>query len=81
MSSSAAAPEWPSITEDHPINQLLRALPSLITAANGYNEVYGVTLDPNGSFTTKLILQKFLRANANEGQDAAGRDTRVEEQL
>ncbi|KAG7391730.1 Non-classical phosphatidylinositol transfer protein (PITP) [Phytophthora pseudosyringae] len=69
-SSTAAAPEWPAMTEDHPINQLLKALPSLIEAANGYSEVFGVTLDPSGPFTTKLILQKFLRANANEVEKA-----------
>ncbi|KAL4161274.1 Non-classical phosphatidylinositol transfer protein (PITP) [Phytophthora ramorum] len=64
--SSPAAPEWPAIVESHPINQLLKALPSLIEASSGYSEVFGVTLDPSGPFTTKLILQKFLRANAND---------------
>ncbi|KAE9047907.1 Phosphatidylinositol transfer protein [Phytophthora rubi] len=64
--STANVPEWPAIAEDHPINQLIKTLPSLIETANGYNEVYGVTLDPSGPFTTKLILQKFLRANAND---------------
>ncbi|KAG3114353.1 hypothetical protein PI124_g6848 [Phytophthora idaei] len=63
----SSALEWPAI---HPINQLLKALPSLVTAANGYNEVYGVTLDPSGPFSTKLILQKFLRANANDVEKA-----------
>ncbi|KAL3656322.1 hypothetical protein V7S43_018814 [Phytophthora oleae] len=68
--SSTAAPEWPAIAEDHPINQLLKELPSLIEAANGYKEVFGVTLDPSGPFTTKLILQKFLRANADDVEKA-----------
>ncbi|GMF16247.1 unnamed protein product [Phytophthora lilii] len=62
----SSAPQWPAIAEDHPLNQLLKALPALIKAAGGYSEVYGVTLDPSGPFHTKLILQKFLRANAND---------------
>ncbi|OWZ09739.1 Phosphatidylinositol transporter protein [Phytophthora megakarya] len=62
--------QWPAIAEDHPINQLLKALPSLIEAATGYSEVFGVTLDPSGPFTTKLVLQKFLRANANDVEKA-----------
>ncbi|RLN37665.1 hypothetical protein BBJ28_00001931 [Nothophytophthora sp. Chile5] len=64
--ASATAAEWPALAEDHPINQLLQALPELIKAADGYSEVFGITLDPSGPFTTKLILQKFLRANAND---------------
>ncbi|KAB2579956.1 Cellular retinaldehyde-binding/triple function [Lasiodiplodia theobromae] len=65
-SEAAAAPAWPEISDDHPINKLLKALPDLITGADGYNEVYGIHLDPTGPFHTKLILQKFLRANAND---------------
>ncbi|EOD47217.1 putative phosphatidylinositol transporter protein [Neofusicoccum parvum UCRNP2] len=63
--ATTAGPVWPEIPENHPINQLLKLLPDLIKDANGYSEVYGVTLDPAGPFHTKLILQKFLRANAN----------------
>jgi hypothetical protein len=64
--TATAAPEWPALAEDHPVNQLLKTLPALIEAAGGYSEVFGVTLDPRGPFTTKIIVQKFLRANAND---------------
>ncbi|KAH7045794.1 phosphatidylinositol transfer protein SFH5 [Macrophomina phaseolina] len=64
--AATGAAVWPDIAEDHPINKLLKALPDLIKAADGHNEVYGISLDPAGPFHTKLILQKFLRANAND---------------
>ncbi|KAF4322332.1 hypothetical protein BBO99_00003966 [Phytophthora kernoviae] len=70
MSSENTSTEWPAIPAEHPINQLLKYLPALIEAANGYNEVFGITLDPSGPFHTKLILQKFLRANANDVEKA-----------
>ncbi|GMF16426.1 unnamed protein product [Phytophthora fragariaefolia] len=68
--STANTPEWPVLAEDHPINQLLKTLPAFIEAGGGYSEVFGVTLDPSGPFTTKLVLQKFLRANANDVEKA-----------
>lgn len=69
--AAASAPGvWPEIAEEHPINKLLKLLPDLIKAADGHNEVYGINLDPAGPFHTKLILQKFLRANANDLEKA-----------
>ncbi|KAL0264194.1 Non-classical phosphatidylinositol transfer protein (PITP) [Diplodia seriata] len=64
--AATEGPVWPHLAEQHPINLLLAALPELITEASGHSEVYGINLDPAGPFHTKLILQKFLRANAND---------------
>jgi hypothetical protein len=66
---STAGPTWPQIGEDHPISILLKELP-LLLEETGHNEVYGITLDPAGPFHTKLILQKFLRASANDVEKA-----------
>jgi len=57
--------EWPALTEDHPMSQFLSQLPKILET-EAYDEVYGVKLTPEGSFHTKLILQKFIRANAND---------------
>ena len=60
---------WPALESQHPLANLLEQL-RLILKETDYNEVYGVTLVPEGSFHTKLILQKFLRANANDVEKA-----------
>lgn len=70
VTPAATGPVWPDLAADHPINKLLAALPELIEKASDYNEVYGIYLDPTGPFHTKLILQKFLRANANNVEKA-----------
>jgi hypothetical protein len=63
--SSPAAPTWPETGPDHPLTKLYDALPD-ITAEAGHSEVYGIELSYSNAFHTKLILQKFLRANAND---------------
>ncbi|KAF2843457.1 phosphatidylinositol transfer protein SFH5, partial [Patellaria atrata CBS 101060] len=65
----SSEPVWPELTPEHPISKLLGLLPDILDQA-AHNEVYGVTLKPEGSFHTKLILQKFLRANANDIEKA-----------
>jgi phosphatidylinositol transfer protein SFH5 len=70
----SSGPQWPELAETHPLFQLHSALPALLTTAD-YNEVYGITLKPKeqgcaGDFHTLLILQKFLRANANNVEQA-----------
>ena len=62
---SSTSPEWPSLSSDHPLALLAKDLPGILDRS-GYDEVYGVTLTRDASFHTKLILQKFLRANAND---------------
>jgi len=58
-------PVWPELTADHPLSKLSADLPAILEKA-GYDEVYGLKLSDVTSFHTKLILQKFLRANAND---------------
>jgi hypothetical protein len=75
MPSSAA---WPELQGDHPIITLFRKVPEVLTAADGYDNLWGLTLvgpvsaEPSSesveqpTFGTALILQKFLRANGND---------------
>ncbi|KAF2405169.1 phosphatidylinositol transfer protein SFH5, partial [Trichodelitschia bisporula] len=57
-------PVWPTLDADHPLSLLVKELPSILEKAD-YAEVYGVQLKADTPFHTKLILQKFLRANSN----------------
>ncbi|KAI5843597.1 phosphatidylinositol transfer protein SFH5, partial [Tricharina praecox] len=89
---------WPELKADHPIIKLHQKLPEILTASEGYNSIWGLTLiappaaEPSAisatppattstpppadaaaptpeagpTFGTALILQKFLRANAND---------------
>lgn len=61
----SADPEWPEIGADHPLSQLAKQVPAILKEAD-YNEVFGIHLQEDAPFHTKLILQKFLRANAND---------------
>ena len=61
----STGPVWPEIDDHHPLFQLEGALKGILHEAD-YNEVYGIQLDHSGAFHTKLILQKFLRANADD---------------
>ena len=58
-------PVWPEIDEQHPLFHFESAIKDIIREAD-YDEVYGIKLDHSGEFHNKLILQKFLRANAND---------------
>lgn len=62
---STTEPTWPALSPDHPLSKFAAQLPEILQEA-GYNEVYGIQLRPDVPFHTKLILQKFLRANAND---------------
>jgi phosphatidylinositol transfer protein SFH5 len=66
----ASGPVWPDLKGDHPLSRLLAKLPELLSKSE-YDEVYGVHLKTKmdsgkPDFHTLLILQKFLRANAND---------------
>ena len=63
--STSSEPSWPELKDDHPLSKLLAELPQITKDAD-YNEVYGIELGPAKPFHTKLILQKFLRANSND---------------
>lgn len=77
--STSTGPTSPGLPAEHPLRQLQRRLKGLIDET-GYNEVWGVQLSgttvgedeaTETPFTTTLVLQKFLRANANNIDKAA----------
>lgn len=67
--AEVSTPQWPELAAEHPLSQFLTQLPSILETA-AHNEIYGIKLDAAGPFHTKLILQKFLRANANDVEKA-----------
>lgn len=67
--AEVSAPQWPELTPEHPLSKFLALLPAILDTA-GHTEIYGINLDAAGSFHTKLILQKFLRANSNDVEKA-----------
>lgn len=64
-----SAPQWPELTPEHPLSKLLTLLPAILETT-GHCEIYGIKLDAAAPFHTKLILQKFLRANHNHVEKA-----------
>jgi hypothetical protein len=58
-------PFWPETDPDHPLTKFYDVFEELVKEAQ-HDEVYGVHLSKSQPFHTKLILQKFLRANQNE---------------
>lgn len=62
-------PIWPETPADHPLTKFYASFEELTKQAE-YAEVYGITLSTTSPFHTKLILQKFLRANANDLEKA-----------
>lgn len=58
-------PCWPETAPDHPLTKFYEVFKGLVKEAQ-HNEVYGVRLTKKKPFHTKLILQKFLRANQND---------------
>jgi hypothetical protein len=58
-------PAWPETPADHPLTKFYDSFEELVKEAE-YNEVYGINLSKSAPFHTKLILQKFLRANSND---------------
>lgn len=63
--TSGEGPVWPDTPTDHPLTKLFDTFDELVKEA-GHDEVYGIKLSKDSPFHTKLILQKFLRANAND---------------
>ncbi|KAJ4986086.1 cral trio domain protein [Stagonosporopsis vannaccii] len=60
---------WPETAADHPLSKFYESFEEVVGQA-GHDEVYGVKLAKSHEFNTKLILQKFLRANANDLEKA-----------
>lgn len=70
-SAVAGGPIWPETPPDHPLSKFYDAFEALVSEAS-HNEVYGIELSKANPFLTKLILQKFLRANQNHLDNAKG---------
>lgn len=68
--TGTTAPTWPSLPESHPLTTFAEKLPSLLSEA-AHSEVYGIDLATASPFHRNLILQKFLRANANDVSKAS----------
>lgn len=67
--NSITSPTWPETGPEHPLTKFFDLVPDLIKEAQ-HAEVYGIELSQASPFHTKLILQKFLRANSNDLQKA-----------
>ncbi|MCJ1333084.1 Non-classical phosphatidylinositol transfer protein (PITP) [Thelotrema lepadinum] len=67
---SSAGPVWPTLSASHPITKLRSKLPFLLEESS-HSEVYGIDLTTPSDFQRNLILQKFLRANANDVDKAS----------
>lgn len=63
--TTATTPTWPETGPDHPLTKLYNLIPSLTVQAS-HTEIYGIELSHSNPFLTKLICQKFLRANQND---------------
>lgn len=66
---NAAPGAWPQTAADHPLTKFYDTVDELVQQS-GHDEIYGVKLAKSNEFHTKLILQKFLRANANDLEKA-----------
>lgn len=63
------SPTWPETPAEHNLTKFFSQVEALTSEAT-YNEVYGIALSPTNEFHTKLILQKFLRANQGDLEKA-----------
>lgn len=62
---STGEPVWPETDAEHPLTKFFESVGALTEEAD-HSEIWGITLSPSNAFHTKLILQKYLRANAND---------------
>lgn len=68
-SQPTTGPVWPETPADHPLTKFYASFEALVKEAT-HDEVYGIKLSTSSPFHTKLILQKFLRANQNDLEKA-----------
>lgn len=67
---STASPVWPDLEESHPLRVLHNELASVLSEEPAH-KIWGITLSPDPDhFSTKLVLQKFLRANKGDKEKA-----------
>jgi hypothetical protein len=67
--TATQGPFWPETSPEHPLTKFYDTFETLVTEA-AHSEVYGIELTKSNPFHTKLILQKFLRANQNDLEKA-----------
>ncbi|KAF2019731.1 CRAL/TRIO domain-containing protein [Aaosphaeria arxii CBS 175.79] len=65
VAPSTSGPTWPETGPEHPLTTFFNDLPELTKEA-AHSEIWGIQLSADNAFHTKLILQKFLRANQND---------------
>lgn len=79
LQDDATAPKgtavWPELSAEHPLRKLQASLGPILDDT-GHDEIWGVKLSAAADaaqtpFITTLVLQKFLRANANNVEKAA----------
>jgi hypothetical protein len=58
-------PVWPETAPEHALTKFYDVFEDLVKES-AHDEVYGIHLTKSNPFHTKLILQKFLRANQND---------------
>jgi hypothetical protein len=63
--ATTTGPTWPETAADHPLTRFYDAFEELVKQAE-HSEIFGIELSKSDAFHTKLILQKFLRANQND---------------
>jgi len=68
--SAQSPPLWPDFADNHPLSQFHGKLDSILAEAS-HDEIYGITLSTASPFHRNLILQKFLRASANDVSKAS----------
>lgn len=62
---TTTGPSWPETAAEHPLIKFFDMFEELVKEAQ-HDEVYGIHLNKSSPFHTKLVLQKFLRANQND---------------
>jgi hypothetical protein len=68
-STPSSSPIWPETSADHPLTKFFGLVGELTKEAE-HSEIYGILLSTANEFHTKLILQKFLRANQGDLEKA-----------
>jgi hypothetical protein len=58
-------PVWPETAPEHALTKFYEVFEDLVQES-AHDEVYGIHLTKSNPFHTKLILQKFLRANQDD---------------
>lgn len=69
LPNTSSQPTWPELDSNSPLQKLIDQHTAVIEHVD-YDEIYGIHLNKCTSFQRNIILQKFLRANANDIEKA-----------